>query len=80
MFLIMHPIIILPDRIFEIPIRFRRLDSSEPVFGHGAVHKLDRRILLDSYYLSCQNTNTGRFTRRMWRSVFREAKNMLRSS
>jgi uracil-DNA glycosylase family 4 len=39
-------------------------------FAHGAEHRLDRFLLLDSYHCSRQNTNTGRLTRRMFRRVF----------
>ena len=43
-------------------------------FGHGAVHRLrvgDGEIgLYDSYHCSRYNTNTGRLTRDMFRSVF----------
>ena len=42
-------------------------------FGHSAVHRLERVILVDSYHPSRQNTNTGVLTRRMFHSVFRKA-------
>jgi uracil-DNA glycosylase family 4 len=40
-------------------------------FVHGAVHVLDRALLLvDSYHCSRQNTNTGRLTPAMFEAVF----------
>ena len=42
-------------------------------FAHGAEHRLDRFVLLDSYHCSRQNTNTGRLTRAMFRRIFERA-------
>ncbi len=43
-----------------------------PRFSHGAVHSLaGGRTIFDSYHCSRQNTNTGRLTPKMFRSVFR---------
>ncbi|MCW2309348.1 uracil-DNA glycosylase [Rhodobium gokarnense] len=39
-------------------------------FGHGARHDLDGLTLFDSYHCSRYNTNTGRLTEEMFRSVF----------
>jgi uracil-DNA glycosylase family 4 len=40
-------------------------------FAHGARHGLrDGRVLFDSYHCSRYNTNTGRLTETMFRSVF----------
>ena len=46
----------------EKPLRF--------VFGHGAVHKLPKVRLFDSYHCSRLNTNTGVLTPKMFRAVF----------
>lgn len=49
-------------------LRLRRRDFA---FAHGAVHDLgDGRVLFDSYHCSRYNTNTGRLTPAMFRSVF----------
>jgi uracil-DNA glycosylase family 4 len=43
-------------------------------FAHGADHALpDGRLLLDTYHPSRQNTNTGRLTPAMFRTVIRRA-------
>lgn len=40
-------------------------------FAHGAIHRLKNGLRLhDSYHCSRYNTNTGRLTREMFRSVF----------
>lgn len=40
-------------------------------FVHGAMHRLDRGlVLVDSYHCSRQNTNTGRLTPAMFEAVF----------
>lgn len=44
--------------------------SAHP-FAHGAIHRLKSGLRLhDSYHCSRYNTNTGRLTREMFRSVF----------
>lgn len=42
-------------------------------FGHGAVHELAEFTLIDSYHCSRYNTQTGRLTAEMFRSVFETA-------
>jgi uracil-DNA glycosylase family 4 len=47
-------------------------------FAHGAVHKLDDRLVLfDTYHCSRQNTNTGRLTPAMFRKVFAKVRSHL---
>src|SRR3989454_5946075 len=49
-----------------------------PRFAHGGIARLpDGMILLSSYHPSRQNTNTGKLTREMWESGFREARRVL---
>lgn len=46
-------------------------------FSHGARHQTGSWTLLDSYHPSQQNTQTGRLTRQMLRSVFECARRIL---
>jgi len=46
-------------------------------FVHGAVHRLDGVALADSYHCSRYNTNTGRLTEAMFKSVFAEIRQRL---
>lgn len=47
-------------------------------FAHAAEHRLPgNRLLLDSYHCSRYNTNTGRLTPDMFRTVFRRAREIL---
>lgn len=56
----------------RLPVRER------PPFRHGAVARLPGGPwLVCSYHPSRQNTNTGRLTRGMWRSVFRQVRRRL---
>jgi uracil-DNA glycosylase len=51
------------------------------IFGHGAEHALpDGRVLLDSYHCSRYNTQTGRLTGEMFRTVMRRARDLARGS
>ncbi|MBB4305152.1 uracil-DNA glycosylase family 4 [Rhodobium orientis] len=43
-------------------------------FGHGARHDIGRFTLFDSYHCSRYNTNTGRLTEEMFRSVFADVR------
>ena len=50
-------------------------------FAHGALHELpDGRRLLDSYHCSRYNTQTGRLTSAMFRTVVRRARRSLEKS
>lgn len=46
-------------------------------FGHGARHEIGQIALFDSYHCSRYNTNTGRLTGEMFRSVFTDIRQML---
>ncbi len=46
------------------------LKKSQFPFAHGARHQLDRCVMFDSFHCSRYNTNTGRLTTDMFRSVF----------
>ncbi|MEO8487347.1 MAG: uracil-DNA glycosylase [Betaproteobacteria bacterium] len=58
----------------ESVVRIAGAAQSAHRFAHGARHALDpgRLTLFDSYHCSRYNTNTGRLTRAMFRSVFRD--------
>ena len=58
-----------------------KLPKPRPQFTHGGVTRLDHRLtLLGSYHPSQQNTFTGKLTREMFRSVFKNAKKLLDES
>jgi uracil-DNA glycosylase family 4 len=58
-------------------LRALDLRQSAYRFGHGAEHRLpDGRLLLDSYHCSRYNTQTGRLTRGMFRSVLARARDL----
>ena len=58
----------------------RAVPSPRPRFGHGLIYRLDNRTtLIVSYHPSQQNTFTGKLTRRMFRSVFRQAARQMRA-
>jgi uracil-DNA glycosylase len=44
-----------------------------PAFGHGARADIGGRVLLGSYHVSQQNTQTGKLTPAMFDHVLREA-------
>lgn len=52
-------------------LRTRGLALSRHAFAHAAEHRLDERtVLVDSYHCSRYNTQTGRLTPAMFRSLF----------
>lgn len=52
-----------------------------PQFGHGSIAQLDHGLtLLGSYHPSQQNTFTGKLTRKMFESVFANARRILGSA
>lgn len=52
--------------------------SPKPMFGHGKTYGLGHGLtLIASYHPSQQNTQTGRLTRRMLKSVFITARELL---
>lgn len=54
-----------------------RLRKKDAPFRHGARHALSAGpLLLDSYHVSYQNTNTGRLTAEMFDAVLAEAKTL----
>lgn len=61
---------------FLSALELRRADFT---FGHGARHDLGTRelVLFDSYHCSRYNTNTGRLTTDMFRSVFTDIRQFL---
>lgn len=59
-------------------IRALALKQSDHPFGHGAEHRLERGILIDSYHCSRYNTQTRRLTTAMFEQVFKRAKILLK--
>jgi uracil-DNA glycosylase len=54
------------------------LKRSTAPFAHGAVHEVRPGLVLcDSYHCSRYNTNTGRLTEGMFRSVFEDIRGRL---
>ncbi len=57
----------------------RPVPSPLPPFGHGRLYRLPWNVaLIGSYHPSQQNTFTGRLTKPMFHSVFRQARKLLR--
>jgi uracil-DNA glycosylase len=54
--------------------------ATEAKFGHRAEHQAGRLRLFDSYHCSRYNTNTGRLTEEMFRAVFQQVREFLKSS
>lgn len=51
--------------------------SPVPRFGHGVSYEMGGGMLIGSYHPSQQNTFTGRLTKEMFRSVFRQAREII---
>ena len=65
----------------DAALRALGLKVSAHSFAHGAVHALAAgRVLIDSYHCSRYNTNTGRLTEAMFRSVFDQIARHLRTA
>lgn len=45
-------------------------------FSHGAAHRANSFVLIDSYHPSRQNTQTGKLTREMLRAIFESARRL----
>jgi len=58
----------------DTALKALKLRSATAPFAHGAMHRLDRLKLYDSYHCSRYNTNTGVLTRDMFRVVFAKVK------
>lgn len=53
------------------------LKLSQYKFGHASVHALDEITLIDSYHCSRYNTQTKRLTPDMFKSVFKQARELI---
>ena len=61
------------DRVRRVDLRAHGLRPARLPFRHGAINALPGgRVLADSYHVSRLNTNTGRLTDAMFRSVVEE--------
>ncbi|HFD79854.1 MAG TPA: uracil-DNA glycosylase [Gammaproteobacteria bacterium] len=58
-------------------LRALGLPLSRYRFGHGTEHRLEGRVLLDSYHCSRYNTQTRRLTEAMFHDIFRRARTLL---
>lgn len=52
------------------------LRQKDYVFAHGAIHRLDTLMLVDSYHCSRYNTQTGRLTEAMFLEVMKTARDL----
>jgi len=61
----------------EALLNYHALRKSAYPFAHGAEFRLpDGRVLLDTYHVSRQNTNTGKLTAEMLDTVLERAKQL----
>lgn len=75
--------LVLGKIAFDTYLKIRRqqgFDIGRPAFAHGAEYRFDDPhlpVLLCSYHPSRQNTQTGRLTPEMWRSIFDRARELI---
>lgn len=53
------------------------LKQAEHKFSHGAEHRLNHGVLIDSYHCSRYNTQTRRLTPEMFEAIFKRAQSIL---
>ena len=53
------------------------LPSPRPAFAHGAEARVGRYVLIGSYHVSQQNTNTGRLTKAMFDAILKSTRDFL---
>ncbi len=58
----------------EALLDYHGLRKSAHPFAHGSEHLIGERILLSSYHVSRQNTNTGKLTASMFDAILKRAK------
>jgi uracil-DNA glycosylase len=51
-------------------------EGRRPAFAHGAIVPMGRRVLMGSFHVSQQNTQTGKLTRAMFDAVLTKAKDL----
>src|SRR5262249_5403991 len=61
----------------ETTVKALSAKRAEVPFGHGARHDVSGVALFDSFHCSRYNTNTGRLTTAMFRSVFADIRAFL---
>jgi uracil-DNA glycosylase len=70
-----HVILALGKIAHDTMLEFYKLQKSKHPFGHALEYVLpDRKILLDSYHVSQQNTLTGKLTVEMFAAILERAK------
>lgn len=74
-------VVLALGRIAHVAV-LRALDepAGRHAFGHGAVHRVGARHLVDSYHCSRYNTQTRRLTGDMFTAVFRQIRELLHRS
>ena len=72
-----HVIVALGAIAHKAVIKSLQLKQRDFKFGHGAQHKLNNGILIDSYHCSRYNTQTKRLTQAMFDDIFKRAKQWL---
>ena len=54
------------------------LPSPRPAFAHGVEARVGRYVLIGSYHVSQQNTNTGRLTKAMFDAILKRTRDFLK--